>query len=126
MEEHAVDPKQLEDQVDSEYANNVYLEPSVWDLKLIFGEYSGRKNGVDWHTSITIPWAQAKLLMYYLGVNIAIHELGQNSPTSVPTSMIPPPPPEPDPGSVLDTRVYDFVVQYHQRFLDSLSKTPSV
>ena len=56
------------------YANNVQFEGTIWDLKILFGEFFGRTKSVDWHTSITIPWAQAKLMAYYLQVNLAIHE----------------------------------------------------
>src|SRR3990167_11504158 len=54
------------------YANNVQFEQSAFDLKLIFGELNqaGGKALVDQHSSMTIPWGQAKLLLYYLQVNI--------------------------------------------------------
>ncbi|MGH2376131.1 MAG: hypothetical protein ACRDIC_22030 [bacterium] len=38
----------------TDYANNTAFEPTVWDLKLIFGEFSDRAKTIDWHTSITI------------------------------------------------------------------------
>ena len=49
----------------SEYANNTLFEPTVWDLKIIFGELfrsrDGKASDVDWHTAITMPWSQVKL-----------------------------------------------------------------
>jgi len=51
-----------DDELVADYANNTAFEQTIWDLKMIFGEYSQRAGGVDWHTSITVPWAQAKLL----------------------------------------------------------------
>ncbi len=114
-------------EMETDYANNIFLEPSVWDLKLIFGEFSGRTNAVDWHTSITIPWAQAKLLMFYLGMNIAIRELNQGGPIQLPATMVPSEPPAPEEGgNELNEAIYKFAREYHQRFMASLNKTPSV
>jgi hypothetical protein len=76
MDEAQID-KRPEDGVEitADYANTTMFEPTIWDLKLIFGEWSGRSNSVEYHTSITVPWAQAKLIMYYLRANIAAHEI---------------------------------------------------
>ena len=63
-----------QDELTADYANNVNFAANVWDLKLLFGELSGTKPAIDWHTSITLPWAQAKLMAYYLDINIASHE----------------------------------------------------
>jgi hypothetical protein len=57
-------------EITSEYANNTFFEPTIWDLKILFGEFTGRTDSVDWHTSITLPWARAKLLAYYLGTEV--------------------------------------------------------
>jgi len=64
---------------DSVYANNVRFETSVWDLKAVFGQLeqlppSGELS-VDWHTAVTMPWLVAKLLIYYLRINVAAYEL---------------------------------------------------
>ncbi len=79
-----------------EYANNTAFEASIWDLKLIFGEFSNRSGtgSIDWHTSITMPWAQAKLLCYYLQANILVHEI-HNGKIRVPSAVIPPEAPVP-------------------------------
>src|SRR5271163_1783555 len=76
------------DELSHEYANNVFFGPTIWDLKLVFGELSGMKEGVDWHTSITLPWATAKLMSYYLAINLAAHEL-DNGIIRVPKAMLP-------------------------------------
>ncbi len=45
-------------EITSEYANNTFFEPTIWDLKILFGEFTGRTDSVDWHTSITpLPWS---------------------------------------------------------------------
>ncbi len=61
----------------SRYANNVFLESSAWDLKMIFGELDQSKvpNKVERRVAVTIPWAQAKLLMFYLRVHIKAEEM---------------------------------------------------
>jgi hypothetical protein len=109
------------DDLSVEYANNVFFEPTIWDLKLIFGEWSARANAVDWHTSITIPWAQAKLIQYYLTINIEAHEQIQGK-ISLPASVLPPEPDKPDltddTGAQKD--FYDMVVRNRNRFIDSL------
>ena len=75
-EPNTSNPAPHEDDLFSEYANNSHFEPSVWDLKILFGQLhpSSGKGSVDWHAAITMPWAQAKLLSYFLRVNIAVHE----------------------------------------------------
>ena len=62
---------------ESLYANNVRFESSVWDLKLLFGELdqSTGKDVIELHTAITLPWTTAKLMLYFLQLNIAFHEL---------------------------------------------------
>jgi hypothetical protein len=110
------------------YANNVYYEPTVWDLKLIFGEFSGKSNAVDWHTSITIPWAQAKLLFYYLAINIAFQEI-QQGPIHVASAVLPPVPPEPtdaEKNSHFAGAMHEFALKMHQKFIDGLGKPPAV
>lgn len=75
------------------YANNVQAESSVWDLKVIFGilDQSSQPPKVVQHTSINLPWAQIKLLSFYLRVNLAIHE-AQNGKVLTPPSIMPPDP----------------------------------
>ena len=68
----------LED-IASEYANNTFMEPSVWDLKIFFGQWyqtTSQSNaaGVDWQSAVTLPWMQVKLLAHYLKVNVALYE----------------------------------------------------
>jgi hypothetical protein len=62
---------------ESLYANNVRFESSVWDLKLIFGQLdqSTGQEVIELHTAMTIPWTTAKLMLYYLQLNIVVHEL---------------------------------------------------
>lgn len=74
------------------YANNIQFEQSAFDLKLIFGELdqSQGKVRVEQHSSVTIPWAQAKLLMFYLQVNISLFEL-ENGKIKIRNDLLPQP-----------------------------------
>jgi hypothetical protein len=85
--------EQIEDFV-SGYANNIQFEPSAWDLKIVFGELSqtAQETVVEQHTSITISWLQAKMLEFYLKVQIAAHEL-EDGKIQVPQRVLPPEPP---------------------------------
>jgi hypothetical protein len=82
---------------ESLYANNVHIETSVWDLKLLFGELDQRGDGdgngavIRQHTAMTIPWMQAKILAYFLSVNIMIAE-HQRGRINIPAGVMPPAP----------------------------------
>ena len=90
MEETTIKPGAAiqEDDLSVDYANNVQIEATIWDLKVIFGEFSGRAQAVQWHTSITMPWATAKLLAHFLQVNVELHEL-DNGKVKIPASALP-------------------------------------
>lgn len=74
----------------NEYANNVFLESTAWDLKLVFGQadVSIGPTAVTQHTGVTIPWAQVKVLNYFLAIHLMSHEnwLGR---IHVPQGVIP-------------------------------------
>ena len=110
MEEQKPGPEQAATEPDftSVYANNCRLELSVWDLKIFFGQLEQHtgKTTVDWHTAVTIPWMQAKLLEYYLRINRAFQEK-HNGPIQIHPSVMPqlPAPPteeeiKTDPGAM--------------------------
>lgn len=79
------------------YANNVYFESSAWDLKLLFGQLdqsgqltqSETKIKTIVHTAITVPWAQAKLMLYWLKGHLEAYEAA-NGKIQMPASIIPP------------------------------------
>jgi hypothetical protein len=100
------------------YANNFHFEPSTWDLKIIFGQLEQHtgKSAVDWHTAITIPWLQVKLVAYFLRLQAVWNEI-QNGPINIPASVLPDKPQAPtgelasDPRSVAfyeaSTKLYE-------------------
>ncbi len=88
------------DEVIPVYANNVRFEMTAWDLRLIFGQLelmSEGKASIDWHTDVTLPWAQAKIMHLYLGMNLALYER-ENGKITVPASVLPAPVTAPPPG----------------------------
>lgn len=110
------------DDLVSDYANNTVIQQTVWDLKLIFGEYSEFAKGVEWHTSITMPWAQAKLLSHYLQVNIAVWEK-QHGTIKIPDAMLPPPLPAltaEQEGNPIEKMTFETIKEYQDRFLRGL------
>jgi hypothetical protein len=78
------------------YANNTLFEVSAWDLKLYFGQLDLRphKNDVDWHTAMTLPWTQARVLEYYLRANTVFYEK-KFGPILMPPQTLPPIPIKP-------------------------------
>jgi hypothetical protein len=87
-----LDYQQAEDFTHS-YANNVQLLSSNWDLELIFGQLDQKQgpNTVVQHDSITLSWAQAKLLLYFLQSHVKSHEL-EFGRIVIPAGIIPPVP----------------------------------
>lgn len=115
----AVEFKRNED-FEALYANNVQAEISVWDLKVIFGmlDQSVVPNRVLQHTSVTVPWAQAKLFLYYLEVALYLHEL-QNGKVLIPPAIRPP-----DPSTVINVPGVSAEAREHvsQIYKDFISK----
>lgn len=97
MEAPKIEPEDLETQGDElddvvpVYANNVKFEMSAWDLRILFGQLMSSTEGkgnVDWHTDVTLPWAQAKLMHLYLGMNLMLYER-ENGRISIPAAVLP-------------------------------------
>jgi hypothetical protein len=110
----------------SRYANNARFESTVWDLKVVLGEtdLSTGTEVVRQHTAITMPWSLVKVAIYYLQVNLAIHEV-YNGKVSVPPTQMPPSPPPIPPEQAKDpasAEVKDLVTKIRADFIASLSK----
>ena len=67
---------QKRDDFTKSYANHVQLLSTNWDLELLFGQIDSSQgpNVVIQHESVTLPWAQAKLLLYFLRSHVEGHE----------------------------------------------------
>ncbi len=74
------------------YANNFFFESSFWDLKLIFGilDQSEKPNPTSIHTTVNVPWAQAKIAAYVMLVNVVLQER-YGEPIKVRGELIPMP-----------------------------------
>jgi hypothetical protein len=72
------------------YANNVALESSLWDLRMIFGQNDQQlgMNAVVQHTSVTLPWPQVKVLKYFLDSNLLTYEV-QHGRIHIPPNIVP-------------------------------------
>jgi hypothetical protein len=90
-----IDYKRLpEDEFFEDYANNVFLQSTAWDMKLIFGKIDLSKgpNTVVQHAAMTLPWAQIKAGIYLLQIHVAVHEM-VNGKIRIPKGVINPPVP---------------------------------
>ena len=74
------------------YANNVFFETNVWDLNLVFGLLDQEQSMPPFKRlgSVHVPWQQAKIMAYYLMINIAWQERTYG-PINVPESVRPAP-----------------------------------
>ncbi|HTZ75987.1 MAG TPA: DUF3467 domain-containing protein [Candidatus Aquilonibacter sp.] len=109
------------------YANNVLYEASVWDLKFAFGQLdqSQGKSKVVIHSTITLPWPQIKLMVYWLRGQIEAHER-VNGKINIPPGIVPPPlPPLTDEMKKLDPNseaVFEIFTKLRNEFLATLDK----
>ncbi len=75
----------------SRYANNVYLESTLWDLKLIFGHTDlAAGNLLLQDIAVVIPWPQVKVFCYFLTIHLGAHEADCGR-IKIPAGIIPPP-----------------------------------
>ena len=77
----------------SSYANSVTFEQTAWDLKITFGQVDqvDGQTVVKQHLAVSIPWAQAKLGVYWLQGVVAAHEIETGKPIGIRPDVIPPP-----------------------------------
>lgn len=95
-----VDVRRDESKFSSAYANSVIVESNVFDMKLTFGLLDQRdpqRATINQFLSINISWVEVKLLLYWMQVHLASHEL-ENGKVRVPPQTFPPEiPAEPPP-----------------------------
>lgn len=74
----------------SVYSNNVQFESIPADLNIIFGEQrlAEGKPIIEQHTAVRVTWPQAKLLAYFLNVQVAAYER-EHGKISIPKTMLP-------------------------------------
>jgi hypothetical protein len=108
----------------SSYANSTIFESTAWDLKITFGqvEQVSGQAVVKQHLAVSIPWAQAKLALYWLRVHVEAMEI-QSGKVPIRKDVIPPEPPPLSPEDANDPeskRIYEFVQKLREEFIASL------
>src|ERR1017187_412490 len=97
------------------YANNAQFEASVWDLKIVFGQLDG--SAIRQHTAMNFSWSHAKLMAYFLLVNVLAQQ-ARTGLISLPPAVIPLRPDRSDPS--LDNedarRTVDYMAWVHDQF----------
>jgi hypothetical protein len=110
----------------SRYANNVLFEGNAWDLKIKFGQVEtvSGETRVKATAEISIPWAQAKLAIYWLRLQVEAMEI-QSGKIALRKDVLPPELPEPevltsgepDPDAV---RMHEFAKKVRAEFFANL------
>ena len=106
------------------YSNNVVFEPTAWDLKITFGQLDlvSGKGIARQQVAITIPWAQAKLALYYLRLQVEAMEI-QSGKIPIRRDLIPPEPPPltPEQEAIPGSReLREIVLKAREEFIASL------
>ena len=109
----------------STYANNAYFESSAWDLKIVFGQLDQPIGGsaiIKQHMAVTVPWAQAKLALYYLRLHVEANEI-YNGKISIREDLLPAEPPPLTPEQETDLgakRLHELMRKLRAEFIASL------
>jgi Protein of unknown function (DUF3467) len=103
------------------YANQFHFEISAWDLKVIHGQLdqTSGKPTIDWHTSVTMTWAAAKMFSYLIALNVLIYE-SNHGHISLHPSIVPPPlaPPTGDQDTEQNREFYTSALKLRKLLLD--------
>jgi hypothetical protein len=75
-EKKPIDARRDPEDFATRYANNALFEPTVWDLKITFGQTDVAQgpNIIVQHTAITLPWTYVKIFSYLLEAQIVAQE----------------------------------------------------
>jgi hypothetical protein len=116
----------------SRYANNIQMESSAFDMKLVFGtlDLSGavpEKISVEQHTAMNISWPEIKLLIFFLRLHLAGFEV-ENGTVKVPLDALPPEPPDEIPEQYDNSRgrrAFDIIRKIRAEFISDLTQPKS-
>lgn len=86
----------------SVYANNVQVETSSLDIRLVFGQFDQQlgPSGILQKASVTVSWQEAKALANLILSNLAFYE-AMNGRVRMPRGMTPTPPTFDEPNEIL-------------------------
>jgi hypothetical protein len=116
----------------SRYANNIQLESTAFDMKLVFGilDLSSavpEKIAVEQHTAMSISWPEVKLLIFFLRMHLGGYE-AENGIVKVPLDALPPPPPDEIPeqyDNPRGRRAFDIIRKIRAEFMSELTQPKS-
>jgi hypothetical protein len=80
----------------STYANSIIFDSTAWDLRMIFGQLD-QEAGVavaKQHLAVTIPWPQAKLMLFWLRLQVEAAELAVGIKIPIRRDLLPQEPPD--------------------------------
>jgi hypothetical protein len=78
------------------YANNVVTDSTAWDMRLMFSQFD-EVDGVGisrQKAAVSIPFALAKLLTYWMRAQIIAHEIETGRKINIRPNLRPGPPPD--------------------------------
>ena len=106
------------------YANNVQFETTVWDMKIVFGEVDQFADPavIEQHTTITLSWLEAKIMAYYLVVNLALYQAKHGS-IPVPPLVLPLGPSKDSPD-IPDKDLAKYMAWIHDQFFGATPYVP--
>lgn len=106
------------------YTNNVQYQQSEWDLKLVFGQldWSTDHYVVEQHTAITMAWLQARLMLYYLSIQVGVYEMSHGK-IPIPAGAMPPepiPPTEEQAKDPASNQIYEYLRKAREQLVAEL------
>lgn len=103
----------------AEYANNVRFHLAPMDLTIAFGQNRPDAPPLD-KARITVTWAEAKIMLYFLRANIMIYETIEGKPIAIPKDQIPSPPKADESADPQTLAVNASLHKLYEEFLASL------
>ncbi len=103
------------------YANSIILEQTAWDLKMTFGMLDGA--AVNQNLGISIPWPQAKLMLFWLRLQVESAEATVGVKIPLRSDILPPEPSVLTPEQEADPtirRFQDLYVKLREEFLKTI------
>lgn len=115
---HEVTDQRVRQGITPVYSNSLHFDASDLDLTILFGQTRPfpDPNSIDWRTAITLPWVTAKLLSYYLQINLRIYE-SEHGRIKIPSAMLPPVPGPKDSEATTRNEIVEFVEKMRAELL---------
>jgi hypothetical protein len=107
------------------YANNIQFESTAWDVKFTFGHLDvvSAPAHIKNECSITIPWQQAKLALFWLRLHVEVAEAEIRAKIPLRKDLLPQQLPGELPISTTDTLSADRFREIYERLREEFLKT---